>query len=318
MTAHPLVLVLISPQDIVNVASAARLCCNFGVAQLRLVQPEVFDPWRIEGIAHGTGDFIRGITLHDSLAEALAGTTYAAVLTGRERAAKRQVARPREAAAALAGRLAEGPVALVAGREDTGLTNEELDQCRLLVTIATTPAFTSLNLAQAVGIMLHELWVARGGDRVPFKPPRREAGPQPLRGRLAPPVEERVHADERHERLGDVDRAAARVERVHLDAAEVRHVQQRGEVVRHEVGDEALAGVLARHGAARDPIRGVGRRGLLVEEGAGDAVGHPLHRERPLAQVREDELGDVEVVGEDVALRVALLGPEDLVEVGQA
>jgi len=177
VTAHPLVLVLISPQDIVNVASAARLCCNFGVAQLRLVQPEVFDPWRIEGIAHGTGDFIRGITLHDSLAEALAGTTYAAVLTGRERAAKRQVARPREAAAALAGRLAEGPVALVAGREDTGLTNEELDQCRLLVTIATTPAFTSLNLAQAVGIMLHELWVARGGDRVPFKPPRREAGP---------------------------------------------------------------------------------------------------------------------------------------------
>ena len=45
-------LVMVAPQDIVNIASAVRLAKNFALAGIRLVNPEVFDPWRIEGIAH--------------------------------------------------------------------------------------------------------------------------------------------------------------------------------------------------------------------------------------------------------------------------
>ena len=168
---------LVAPQDIVNIASAFRIAKNFGVPQVRLVNPEIFDPYRIEGIAHNTADLVARAEMFPTLEAALHDTVFAAVLTGRERAAKRRVVRPREAAAELVARAAAGPVAIVAGREDSGLTNEELDRCQLLVTISTDPVHPSLNLAQAIAIMAHELWVARGGDGVAFKPPRNRADP---------------------------------------------------------------------------------------------------------------------------------------------
>jgi TrmH family RNA methyltransferase len=167
----------VAPQDIVNIASAFRIAKNFGVSEIRLVNPEVFDPYRIEGIAHNTADLVARAELFPSLEAALHDCVFAAVLTGRERAAKRRAVRPREAAAELVARAATGRVAIVAGREDSGLTNEELDRCQLLVTISTDPIHPSLNLAQAIAIMAHELWVARGGDVVPFKPPRNASGP---------------------------------------------------------------------------------------------------------------------------------------------
>ncbi len=172
------ILVVVSPQDIVNVASAVRIAKNFGIQTLRVVNPEIeLDPWRIEGIAHNTADVVERMEVLDSLAAAVADCTYVAVLTGRERTAKRTILRPREAAQEVVHRTAEGPVAIVAGREDKGLTNEELDHCHALVTIATDPAYSSLNLAQAIAIMAYETWVARGGGEQPFKPPRKEAPP---------------------------------------------------------------------------------------------------------------------------------------------
>jgi len=174
---RPPILVLVNPQDIVNIASAVRIAKNFGIEQMRLVDPEVFDPYRIEGIAHNTADFVSRIEIRDSLEEAIADCVFTAVLTGRERAAKRRVLRPGEAAAALVEASSAGPVAIVAGREDSGLTNAELDLCHALVTISTDPGHRSLNLAQAVGIMAYESWNARGGEEVPLKPPRHLAAP---------------------------------------------------------------------------------------------------------------------------------------------
>jgi TrmH family RNA methyltransferase len=169
------ILVLVNPQDIVNIASAVRIAKNFGIERMRLVDPETFDPWRIEGIAHNTADFVARIEILPSLEAAIADCVSTFVLTGRERAAKRTTLRPREAAAELVRDLEAGPVAIVAGREDSGLTNAELDLCRTVVTIATDPRHPSLNLAQAVAIMAYETWTARGGDALPLKPPRREA-----------------------------------------------------------------------------------------------------------------------------------------------
>lgn len=172
-------LILVGPQDIVNIAGAVRLARNFGIGGMRLVAPRIFDPWRIEGIAHNTADFVSRITLHDTLADATADCVWLAGLTARERTAKRRTVRPREAAAELLERSAQGPVAVVAGREDSGLTNDELDHCHLLVTIPTAPDHRSLNLAHAVGIMAYELWCARGGNRSALKPPRRSAPAAP-------------------------------------------------------------------------------------------------------------------------------------------
>ncbi len=173
----PPVLVLVNPQDIVNIASSVRIAKNFGIERMRLVDPEVFDPYRIEGIAHNTADFVARIEIVPTLAEAVADCVRVAVLTGRERAAKRRTLRPREAAAELRQAALEGPVAVVAGREDSGLTNAELDLCGLVVTIATDPRHPSLNLAQAVAIMAYECWNAQGGEAMPLKRPRKVANP---------------------------------------------------------------------------------------------------------------------------------------------
>src|SRR5262249_25493133 len=69
-----------------------------------------------------------------------------------------------------------GPVALLFGREDKGLTNEALDRCHRIVTIPSDPEYASLNLAHAVVVMLYELALARGEDDRAFKVPRRQAG----------------------------------------------------------------------------------------------------------------------------------------------
>jgi TrmH family RNA methyltransferase len=174
---RPPILVLVNPQDIVNIASAVRIAKNFGIEQVRLVNPEVFDPYRIEGIAHNTSDLVARIEILETLQAAVADCVFTAVLTARERAAKRRVLRPVEAASALVAEAAAGPVAIVAGREDSGLTNAELDLCHALVTISTDPGHRSLNLAQAVAIMAYEIWKARGGESLPIKPPRNQADP---------------------------------------------------------------------------------------------------------------------------------------------
>lgn len=171
------ILVLVNPQDIVNIASSVRIAKNFGIQRMRLVDPEVFDPYRIEGIAHNTADLVARIEIFDSLEQAIQDCVFTAVLTARERAAKRRVLRPGDAAAALIEAAGAGSVAIIAGREDSGLTNAELDLCHALVTISTDPTHRSLNLAQAVAIMAYETWNARGGERLPVKPPRNQADP---------------------------------------------------------------------------------------------------------------------------------------------
>jgi TrmH family RNA methyltransferase len=172
----PPILVLVEPQDLVNIAAAFRIAKNFGIEQVRLVRPREFDAWRIEGIAHNTTDLLGRAALVETLDEALADVVWATALTARERREKRTVLRPRPAAEELAARAAGGPVAFVVGREDKGLSNEALDRCHALVTIPTNPAHRSLNLAQAICVMAWESWMARTGGDGPLKPPKRRAG----------------------------------------------------------------------------------------------------------------------------------------------
>lgn len=173
---HPPALVLVEPRNVVNIASVVRIAKNFGITRVRLVNPAEFDPYRIEGIAHGTGDVVAGIRMYPTLEAAIADCAYAVALTARERTAKRQLLRPRAAAAEVTARGDLGVAACVFGREDKGLTNQELDHCHALCGIPTHPGHRSLNLAQAVAIMAYECWNAREGPDPPRKPPRRRAG----------------------------------------------------------------------------------------------------------------------------------------------
>src|SRR6185369_8661146 len=99
--APDVILVLVNPQDIVNIASAVRIARNFGLERMRLVDPDMFDPWRTEGDEHNTAAFVARIEILPSLEAAIADCVSTFVLTGRERAAQRQTPRPRDAAAEL-------------------------------------------------------------------------------------------------------------------------------------------------------------------------------------------------------------------------
>jgi TrmH family RNA methyltransferase len=150
---------------------------NFELDTLRLVAPAEFDVYRIEGIAHKTGDLLRRARVFETLDQALGDCRHVVGFTARGRTAKGNVKRPREVATAVAGAPELAPVALVFGPEDKGLTNAELDRCHRVVTIPVNPRYPSLNLAQAVAVMAYELFVARGVP--PLKRPRRTAPPAP-------------------------------------------------------------------------------------------------------------------------------------------
>lgn len=166
--------VLHEPQDPVNIAATVRAMKNMGVSRLRLVQPVDYDPWRLEGIAHDTQDVISRLERFNDLDSALADCVRVAGFTARRRAAKRPVTDPRIAAADLLHYSAQGPVALLFGREDRGLDNEQLDRAHIVVTIPTTD-HASLNLAQAVLVGLYELHVCAADATRSLRPPRKAA-----------------------------------------------------------------------------------------------------------------------------------------------
>ena len=91
----PPILVLVEPQDIVNIATAVRVAKNFGVERVRLVRPRQYDAYRIEGIAHNTADLLARVKIFDSLDEAVADCVWVVGLTARGRAAKRSGLRTR-------------------------------------------------------------------------------------------------------------------------------------------------------------------------------------------------------------------------------
>jgi tRNA/rRNA methyltransferase/tRNA (cytidine32/uridine32-2'-O)-methyltransferase len=169
--------VLHEPQELANIAHVIRAMKNFGLADLRLVAPKEFDAYRIEGIAHRSGDVLARVAHFDDLDAALADCVHVAGFSARERTARRSAQRPRDAVAEALAREADGTVALLFGREDTGLTNDALDRCHRVVTIPSGPAYPSLNLGHAVAIALYELALGRGAGERPFKPPRRDAPP---------------------------------------------------------------------------------------------------------------------------------------------
>lgn len=148
-----------------NIGMAARACANMGVSRLVLVDPELWDYDKAAPLATGKGlDVLANVTVMPTLAEALKGHTMAFGTTARTGGWRTGVMTPRKAAAKIAGYAAtedkDAAVALVFGPEDRGLENAETAQCTHLITIPTAPEASSLNLAQAVLVVLYECFTA--------------------------------------------------------------------------------------------------------------------------------------------------------------
>lgn len=177
MSLDAVVVVLYEPQNPINIAATVRAMKNMGVARLRLVRPVAYDPYRLEGIAHGTGDVIERIECYDDFDAAVADCVRVVGFTARRRSAKWRFIDPRTSAGELVEVSGDGPVAMVLGREDSGLPNDVLDRMHAAVVIPTTE-HASLNLAQAALIGLYELHLA-AGDATRWIAPHKKQAPPP-------------------------------------------------------------------------------------------------------------------------------------------
>ena len=150
--------ILARPFDAGNVGSVARAMLNFGLWDLRVVDPTA-DPQCEEAIlrASGAAPLLRRAPVYDSLEPAVSDLQLVLATTARPRESRIPVYSPREAIALASNAIARGEqVGLLFGSEKNGLSNAELAHATSIVTIPTMPGFSSLNLAQAALLMCYE------------------------------------------------------------------------------------------------------------------------------------------------------------------
>lgn len=150
--------VLVNPQLGENIGMAARAMANFGLFELALVDPrEGWDRERAVAAASGAFETVEKATVFNSLPEALEGKHYVYATTARPRDMTKDVMTPEQAGLDMRARVARGEkVALMFGRERTGLNNDEVSLADMIVTAPVNPAYASLNIAQAVLLMGYE------------------------------------------------------------------------------------------------------------------------------------------------------------------
>ena len=157
------VIVLVEPQLGENIGMVARAMANFGLAELRLVNPR--DGWPSEkarAAASKADHVIDAVQVFGGLAEALADLNFVVATTARQRDGFKRVASPVEAGRVLRSRCRAGQrTGILFGRERFGLYNEEVALADEIVTFPVNPEFASLNIAQAVLLMSYE-WMKSG------------------------------------------------------------------------------------------------------------------------------------------------------------
>lgn len=156
-----------------NIGSAARAMKTMGLGSLVLVAPKHFPDAQADALASGASDVLERARVVASIGEAIGDCVAAYALSARVREWGPAHLPVRAAAAAALAETASGEVAFVFGNEASGLSNDELLECQVHVRIPTDPAWSSLNLAQAVQIAAYELRMAATGGALT------EARPEP-------------------------------------------------------------------------------------------------------------------------------------------
>lgn len=143
-----------------NIGSAARAMKTMGLERLCLVAPERFPATEATVMAAGAQDVLDRVQVFPDVPSAVADCGLVVGTTARARHLPWRVVEPREAAGEIAAAAAGSDVAILFGAERTGLTNEEIDLCQLLLTIPTGSSYGSLNVAMAVQVVAYEVLLA--------------------------------------------------------------------------------------------------------------------------------------------------------------
>ena len=169
-------IVLVETSHPGNIGAAARAMKTMGLHELVLVKPKDYPCVEATSRAAGADDVLAAALVVDSLADALEGCQLVLGTSARLRTLRWPVISAREAATLAIG---EGSkVAIVFGRERTGLSNDEMALCQKLLNIPVNPDYSSLNLAAAVQVVCYELRIAALGDKIkPSDRPEEEYAP---------------------------------------------------------------------------------------------------------------------------------------------
>lgn len=161
-------IVLVNTTHPGNIGSVARAMKNMGLNSLHVVEPKkTIDDDAVARAGHAD-DVLAAMQIHESLEQAVADCALVIGTSARQRKIPWPLLWPKDAAVKACQHALSQPVAIVFGREDRGLTNEELQLCHLHVTIPTDEAYSSLNLAQAVQVLCYELRLAALGELEPI------------------------------------------------------------------------------------------------------------------------------------------------------
>ena len=150
-------IVLVNTSHTGNMGSAARAMKTMGLSQMVLVDPQAQPDDNAYALAAGASDLLANARIVSTLDEAIADCGLVIGTSARSRTLSWPMLDPREAGEKLVTEGMQYPVALVFGRERTGLTNDELQKCHYHVAIPANPEYSSLNLAMAVQTLCYEV-----------------------------------------------------------------------------------------------------------------------------------------------------------------
>ncbi|MEP1445691.1 MAG: tRNA (cytosine(32)/uridine(32)-2'-O)-methyltransferase TrmJ [Paraglaciecola sp.] len=153
-------IVLVNTSHTGNIGSAARAMKTMGLSQLILVDPVAPPDGKSSALAAGAGDVLASAKTVATLAEAVADCGLVIGTSARSRTLSWPMLEPRGCGEKLINEVSKYPVALVFGRENNGLSNDELQQCHFHVCIPANPDYSSLNLAAAVQTLCYEVRMA--------------------------------------------------------------------------------------------------------------------------------------------------------------
>jgi tRNA (cytidine32/uridine32-2'-O)-methyltransferase len=148
-----------------NIGSAARAMKTMGLSDLRLVRPKIFPSIEATALASGAADLLSQAQVCDSL-DAIADADLVIATSARERRIPWPCISARELGIVLQKEPTSHRIAILFGREDRGLTNDELQRCNLHVTIPSNGEYGVLNMAQAVQVICYELRMSLLGEQL--------------------------------------------------------------------------------------------------------------------------------------------------------
>lgn len=153
-------IVLVNTSHPGNIGAAARAMKNMGLTRLTLVEPKEYPSLDAIKRSAGAIDILDNVIVTDDLSQALTDCVWVAGTSARLRTVEWPILEPRACVQKSLEYIGQGDIAIVFGRENSGLTNDELEKCNALLHIPTNPDYSSLNLAAAVQVVCYEFRLA--------------------------------------------------------------------------------------------------------------------------------------------------------------